>query len=66
LDLFEEAEFGFRKAVEWWSWIRHLVVLGWYSSILRWVWKCYTNPLQASEYYPEENEIEYRQGLYYE
>jgi hypothetical protein len=26
LDLFEEAEFGFRKAVEWWSWIRHLVV----------------------------------------
>jgi hypothetical protein len=65
LDLFEEAEFGFRKAVEFGD-HRHLVVLGWYSSILRWVWKCYTNPLQASEYYPEENEIEYRlAGLYY-
>jgi tetratricopeptide (TPR) repeat protein len=65
LDLFEEAEFGFRKAVEfgdheldtWLFWVDILQFLGEFD---------YTNPLQASEYYPEENEIEYRlAGLYY-
>jgi tetratricopeptide (TPR) repeat protein len=53
LDLFEEAEFGFRKAVEfdheldtWLFWVDILQFLGEFESAI--------NPLQASEYYPEE------------
>jgi tetratricopeptide (TPR) repeat protein len=66
LDLFEEAEFGFRKAVEfgdheldtWLFWVDILQFLGEFESAI--------TLLQASEYYPEENEIEYRlAGLYY-
>jgi tetratricopeptide (TPR) repeat protein len=67
LDLFEEAEFGFRKAVEfgdheldtWLFWVDILQFLGEFESAIQTL-------LQASEYYPEENEIEYRlAGLYY-
>jgi hypothetical protein len=61
LDLFEEAEFGFRK-VEFGD--HELDTFGGLIfSILS--DESDTNPLQASEYYPEENEIEYRlAGLY--
>jgi tetratricopeptide (TPR) repeat protein len=67
MDLFEEAEFGFRKAVEfgdheldtWLFWVDILQFLGEFESAI-------TTLLQACEYYPEENEIEYRlAGLYY-
>jgi tetratricopeptide (TPR) repeat protein len=62
---FEEAEFGFRKAVEF-EIIRYLVILGWYSSILGEFESAIQTLLQASEYYPEENEVEYRlAGLYF-
>jgi tetratricopeptide (TPR) repeat protein len=67
LDLFEEAEFGFRKAVEfgdheldtWLFWVDILQFLGEFESAIQTL-------LQASEYYPKENEIEYRlAGLHY-
>jgi hypothetical protein len=60
LDLFEEAEFGFtvefgdHELDTWLFWVDILQFLGEFESD--------TNPLQASEYYPEENEIEYRLG----
>jgi Tfp pilus assembly protein PilF len=64
LDLFEEAEFGFRKAVEFGD--HELDTWLFWVDILQFLGEFYTNPLQASEYYPEENEIEYRlAGLYY-
>jgi tetratricopeptide (TPR) repeat protein len=66
LNLFEEAEFGYRKAVEhgdymldtWLFWVDILQFLGEFESAIQTL-------LQASEYFPEEYEIEYRlAGLY--
>ncbi|MBC5836658.1 tetratricopeptide repeat protein [Flavobacterium muglaense] len=67
MNFFEEAEFGFRKAVEfgdteldtWLFWVDILQFLGEFDSAIQTL-------LQATEYYPEENEVEYRlAGLYY-
>lgn len=67
MNLFEEAEFGYRKAVEfgdhqldtWLFWVDILQFLGEFESAIQTL-------LQASEYFPEENEIEYRlSGLYF-
>jgi tetratricopeptide (TPR) repeat protein len=66
LNLFEEAEFGYRKAVEhgdymldtWLFWVDILQFLGEFESAIQTL-------LQAAEYFPEEYEIEYRlAGLY--
>ena len=67
LNFFEEAEFGYRKAVEfgdyqldtWLFWVDLLQFLGEFDSAI-------TTLLQAAEYFPEEYEIEYRlAGLNY-
>ena len=67
LNLFEEAEFGYRKAVEfgdyqldtWLYWVNILQFLGEFESAIQTL-------LQASEYFPEEFEVEYRlAGLYF-
>lgn len=67
MNLFEEAEFGFRKAVEfgdyqldtWLFWVDILQFLGEFDSAIQTL-------LQAAEYFPEENEVEYRlAGLYF-
>ena len=67
INFFEEAEFGYRKAVEfgdtgldtWLFWVDILQFLGEFESAIQTL-------LQASEYYPEENEVEYRlAGLYF-
>lgn len=67
MNFFEEAEFGFRKAVEfgdteldtWLFWVNILQFLGEFNTAIQTL-------LQASEYFPEENEIEYRlAGLYF-
>lgn len=67
MDFFEEAEYGYRKAVElgdfeldtWLFWVGILQHLGEYEHAVHTL-------LQASEYYPEEQEIEYRlAGLYF-
>ncbi|MFC0777083.1 tetratricopeptide repeat protein [Flavobacterium sp. HJSW_4] len=67
MNFFEEAEFGFRKAVEfgdyaldtWLYWVDILQFLGEFETAVQTL-------LQASEYFPEENEIEYRlAGLYF-
>ena len=67
MNFFEEAEFGYRKAVEfgdhsletWLFWVDILQFLGEFDSAIKTL-------LQASEYFPEENEVEYRlAGLYY-
>lgn len=67
LNLFEEAEFGYRKAVEfgdyqldtWLFWVDILQFLGEFENAIQTL-------LQASEYFPEENEVEYRlAGLYF-
>ena len=67
MNFFEEAEFGYRKAVEfgdhsldtWLFWVDILQFLGEFDSAIQTL-------LQACEYFPEENEIEYRlAGLYY-
>ena len=67
MDFFEEAEYGYRKAVElgdfeldtWLFWVGILQYLGEYEHAVHTL-------LQASEYYPEEQEIEYRlAGLYF-
>jgi len=64
---FEEAEFGYRKAVEfgdyqldtWLFWVDILQFLGEFESAIQTL-------LQASEYFPEDHEVEYRlAGLYY-
>lgn len=66
LNFFEEAELGYRKAVEygdfmldtWLFWIDILQYLGEFETAIQTL-------LQASEYFPEEYEIEYRlAGLY--
>jgi len=67
LNLFEDAEYGYRKAVElgdyqldtWLFWVDVLVNLNEIDSAI-------VTLLQASEYFPEEYEVEYRlAGLYY-
>ncbi|HEY4616921.1 MAG TPA: tetratricopeptide repeat protein [Flavobacterium sp.] len=67
MNFFEEAEFGYRKAVEfgdhgldtWLFWVDILQFLGEFESAIQTL-------LQASEYFPEENEVEYRlAGLYF-
>jgi tetratricopeptide (TPR) repeat protein len=67
MNFFEEAEFGYRKAVEfgdyqldtWLFWVDILQFLGEFDSAIQTL-------LQATEYFPEENEVEYRlAGLYY-
>ena len=67
MNFFEEAEFGYRKAVEfgdyqldtWLFWVDILQFLGEFDSSIQTL-------LQATEYFPEENEIEYRlAGLYF-
>lgn len=67
MELFEDAEFGYRKAVEygdyqldtWLFWVDTLLFQGEFTSAIQTL-------LQASEYFPEEFEIEYRlAGLYF-
>ena len=67
MNFYEEAEFGYRKAVEfgetgletWLFWVDILQFLGEFESATQTL-------LQATEYFPEENEIEYRlAGLYF-
>ena len=67
LNQFEEAEFGYRKAVEfgdysletWLFWVDILQFLGEFETAIQTL-------LQASEYFPEESEVEYRlAGLYF-
>ncbi|MFB9079953.1 tetratricopeptide repeat protein [Flavobacterium procerum] len=67
MNFFEEAEFGYRKAVEfgdyaldtWLYWVDILQFLGEFEMAIQTL-------LQATEYFPEENEIEYRlAGLYF-
>ena len=67
MNLFEEAEFGYRKAVEygdyqldtWLFWVDILQFQGEFASAIQTL-------LQASEYFPEEYEVEYRlAGLYF-
>lgn len=66
LNLFEEAEYGYRKAVEygdfqldtWLFWTDILKYLGEFDAAINTL-------LQASEYFPEEFEVEYRlAGMY--
>ncbi|GIZ07496.1 tetratricopeptide repeat protein [Flavobacterium sp. UMI-01] len=67
MNFFEEAEFGYRKAVEfgdteldtWLFWVDLLQFLGEFDGAIMTL-------LQATEFYPESNEIEYRlAGLYF-
>lgn len=67
LNFFEEAEYGFRKAVEygdyeldtWLFWVDILQFLGEFDSAVQTL-------LQAAEYFPEEYQVEYRlAGLYF-
>ena len=67
MNFFEEAEMGYRKAVEygdyqldtWLFWVDILQFLGEFDSAIQTL-------LQASEYFPEEYEVEYRlAGLYF-
>ncbi len=67
INFFEEAEFGYRKAVEfgdteldtWLFWVDILQFLGEFDGAIQTL-------LQATEFFPEENEIEYRlAGLYF-
>ncbi|RXR19442.1 tetratricopeptide repeat protein [Flavobacterium amnicola] len=67
LNFYEEAEMGYRKAVEygdyeldtWLYWVDLLQFLGEFDGAVQTL-------LQASEYFPEEHEVEYRlAGLYF-
>lgn len=67
MNFFEEAELGYRKAVEfgdfqldtWLFWVDILQFLGEFETAVQTL-------LQASEYFPEEYEVEYRlAGLYF-
>lgn len=67
LNFYEEAEMGYRKAVEygdyeldtWLYWVDLLQFLGEFDNAVQTL-------LQASEYFPEEHEVEYRlAGLYF-
>lgn len=67
MNFFEEAEYGYKKAVEfgdtaldtWLFWVDILQFLGEFDSAIQTL-------LQATEFYPEEYEVEYRlAGLYF-
>jgi tetratricopeptide (TPR) repeat protein len=67
MNLFEEAELGYRKAVEfgdfqldtWLFWVDTLQFLGEFDFAIQTL-------LQATEYFPEEYQVEYRlAGLYF-
>jgi tetratricopeptide (TPR) repeat protein len=67
MNLFEEAELGYRKAVEfgdfqldtWLFWVDTLQLLGEFDFAIQTL-------LQATEYFPEEYQVEYRlAGLYF-
>jgi tetratricopeptide (TPR) repeat protein len=66
LNLFEEAEYGYRKAVEngdaeldtWLYWVDLLQYLGEFDAAV-------ITLLQATEFYPESDEIEYRLAGFY-
>ena len=67
MNFYEEAEFGYRKAVEfgdahldtWLFWVDILQFLGEFDSAVQTL-------LQASEFFPDEYQIEYRlAGMYY-
>lgn len=67
MNFYEEAEFGYRKAVEfgdteldtWLFWVDLLKFLGEFDGAI-------VSLLQATEFYPESDEIEYRlAGLYF-
>lgn len=61
MDLFEEAEFGYRKAIEfgdyqldtWLFWVDIMLIMGEYNNAI-------LTLVQASEYFPDDYEIEYR------
>jgi tetratricopeptide (TPR) repeat protein len=61
MDHFEEAEFGYRKAIEfgdyqldtWLFWVDIMLVMGEYNNAI-------LTLIQASEYFPDDYEIEYR------
>jgi tetratricopeptide (TPR) repeat protein len=66
MNFFEEAEFGFRRRLNLGYRTRYVVVLGWYSTVSWWIESAIQTLLQATEFYPEENEIEYRlAGIYF-
>jgi tetratricopeptide (TPR) repeat protein len=67
MNFYEEAEFGYRKAVEfgdaqldtWLFWVDILQFLGEFDSAIQTL-------LQASEFFPDEYQVEYRlAGMYY-
>jgi hypothetical protein len=45
---FEEAEFGFRRRLNLGYRTRYVVVLGWYSTVSWWIWKCHSNPIASN------------------
>ena len=61
MDLFEEAEFGYRKAIEfgdyqldtWLFWVDIMLIMGEFNNAI-------LTLIQASEYFPDDYEIEYR------
>ncbi|MGC4040156.1 MAG: tetratricopeptide repeat protein [Flavobacterium sp.] len=61
MDHFEEAEFGYRKAIEfgdfeldtWLFWVDIMKIMGEYNNAI-------LTLIQASEYFPDDHEIEYR------
>jgi tetratricopeptide (TPR) repeat protein len=61
IDHFEEAEFGYRKAIEfgdyqldtWLFWVDIMLIMGEYNNAI-------LTLIQASEYFPDDFEIEYR------
>ena len=67
MNFYEEAEFGYRKAVEfgdaqldtWLFWVDILQFLGEFDSAIQTL-------LQASEFFPDDYQVEYRlAGMYY-
>jgi tetratricopeptide (TPR) repeat protein len=61
MDHFEEAEFGYRKAIEfgdyqldtWLFWVDIMLIMGEYNNAI-------LTLIQAAEYFPDEDQIEYR------
>jgi tetratricopeptide (TPR) repeat protein len=61
MDQFEEAEFGYRKAIEfgdyqldtWLFWVDIMLIMGEYNNAI-------LTLIQASEYFPDDYQIEYR------
>jgi len=66
MDHFEEAEFGYRKAIEfgdyeldtWLFWIDIMKIMGEYNNAI-------LTLIQASEYFPDDYEIEYRLAAFH-